>query len=100
MIYRIRRYEAVRENLAVFHQFFNEHLLPVQTRHGSRLVGRWETDDHEVVAVWEYDDLASYERIEQQVRDDPASARAREVRESLPQLFTARYEAFAHSTAR
>lgn len=100
LIYRIRRYEAVSENLAVFHDFFNEHLLPVQAEHGARIVGRWETDDHEVVAVWEYDDEASYQRIEASVRNDPKSARAQVVRAVLPPLFTARHESFARSTLR
>ena len=45
MLYRIRRYTAVPENAAAFHDFFNRHLLPVQQRHGARLVGRWATDD-------------------------------------------------------
>jgi hypothetical protein len=56
VIYRMRIYQAVPENLPVFHEFFRAHLLPVQLRHGSRLVGRWETEDGRVVAVWEYDD--------------------------------------------
>ncbi len=80
MIYRVRRYAAVPERLAAFHDFFNGYLLPVQVRHGARLVGRWETDGGEVIAVWEYDDKAAYERIDAAVRADPDSARAREHR--------------------
>jgi hypothetical protein len=56
----MRIYESVRGNLPLFHEFFLSHLLPVQLRHGARLVGRWETEDGRVVAVWEYDDLAAY----------------------------------------
>lgn len=63
MLYRIRRYRAVPENAQAFHDFFNRHLLPVQRRHGARLIGRWATDDGEILAVWEYDDAAEYERI-------------------------------------
>jgi len=65
----------VPEKLAAFHAFFNGYLLPVQVRHGARLVGRWETDDLEVIAVWEYDDLAAYERVDAAVRADPDSVR-------------------------
>jgi hypothetical protein len=42
VIYRMRTYRAVRENLPVFHDFFRTFLLPVQLRHGARLAGRWE----------------------------------------------------------
>jgi NIPSNAP len=51
VIYRMRIYQAVPENLSIFHEFFRAHLLPVQLRHGARLVGRWETEDGRVVAV-------------------------------------------------
>ena len=98
MIYRICRYAAVPERLAAFHEFFNGYLLPVQVRHGARLMGRWETDGAEVIAVWEYDDMAAYERIDAAVRADPDSARAREHGESLGQLFTEVHETFARST--
>jgi hypothetical protein len=37
----MRIYRAAPENLALFHEFFRAHLLPVQLRHGARLVGRW-----------------------------------------------------------
>jgi len=36
MLYRMRIYQAVRENLPVFHDFFRTWLLPVQLRHGAR----------------------------------------------------------------
>ncbi|MFI7003059.1 NIPSNAP family protein [Nocardia sp. NPDC050175] len=94
MIYRMRIYRAVEENLAVFHDFFQTHLLPVQLRHGARLVGRWETEDGRVVAVWEYDDDEAYRRIQAAVAADPATRRAQEVRRTLPPLFTAREELF------
>ena len=49
MLYRMRIYSAVPENLAAFHEFFRDYLLPVQLRHGARLVGRWQTEDSRVV---------------------------------------------------
>ena len=78
--------------------FFNVYLLPVQVRHGARLVGRWETDDEEVIAVWEYDDMAAYERIDAAVRADPDSARAQQQRITIGPLFTEKHETFARST--
>lgn len=98
MIYRVRRYVAQPEQLGAFHDFFNEHLLPIQVRHGARLVGRWETDDHEVIAIWEYADIAAYERVAAAVRADPDSAAAQRHRETLGPLFTEAHETLARST--
>jgi hypothetical protein len=100
MLYRIRRYSAVAENLPAFHDFFNAYLLPVQLRHGSRLVGRWETDDHEVIAIWEYDDEAAFRRVTAAVAADPDATVAQAVRATLGTLFTEKHESFAHSTLR
>ena len=98
MIYRMRIYQAVPENLSSFHRLFNEYLLPIQLRHGARLIGRWETEDARVVAVWEYDSMAAYNHIQEAVRKDPASARARAFRDSLPPIFTESEEVFMKST--
>ncbi len=95
----MRVYRAVPASLPAFHQFFRERLLPVQLRHGSRLVGRWETEDSRVVAVWEYDDRESFKRIDAAVRADPDSRRAQEYRRTaLPDLFTSMDETFMTST--
>jgi hypothetical protein len=98
MLYRIRRYVAVPENLSAFNEFFNAHLLPVQLRHGARLVGRWATDAGEVIAVWEYDNEEAYRRVAEAVAADADAAAAQRVRSTLGPLFTEKYEAFAHST--
>jgi ribosomal protein S18 acetylase RimI-like enzyme len=98
MIYRMRSYAVVPEQRATFDAFFSEHLLPAQQKHGARLVGRWATDDGRVVAVWEYDSRADYERIQAAVARDPASARAQAVRATLPPLFSSMSETFMTST--
>ena len=71
-------------------------------RHGARLVGRWETHDDRVVAIWEYDDREAYERINSAVVADPASAVAQKYRATIGPLFTEREEAFMNrvSTAK
>ena len=97
MLYRLRIYRAVPENLEAFHEFFRDYLLPVQLRHGARLIGRWQTDDNRIVAVWEYDDRQAYERIDAAVRADPAKQRARQQRIRLPALFTVQEETFMSS---
>jgi NIPSNAP len=90
----MRSYQTVRENLPLFHDFFRTYLLPVQLRHGARLIGRWEAADGRVVAVWEYDDRDAYERIDAAVRADPDSIRARQHRAELPPLITEQQETF------
>lgn len=94
----MRVYQAVSENLPVFHDFFRTYLLQVQLRHGARLVGRWETEDGRVVAIWEYDDQAACERIEAAVRADPDATKAQQHRAQLPRLVTATDEVLMHST--
>jgi hypothetical protein len=77
----------------------SEHIcFPSSFRHGARLIGRWETDDGRVVAVWEYDDRAAYERIEAAVRADPDSEKARQQRARLPPLINTQHEVFMTST--
>jgi hypothetical protein len=94
----MRTYQAVTGEPPVFHEFFRTFLLPVQFRHRARLGGRWETEDGLVVAIWEYDDRAAYERIEADVRADPDSHRAQEHRRQLPALMTATNETFMSPT--
>ncbi len=98
MYYRMRIYQAVPENLEVFHRFFRERLLPVQERHGARLVGRWETEDDRVVAVWEYDSPDHYRRVQASVEADPDAIAAQEFRRQLPKLTTQSEEFFMQST--
>ena len=55
-------------------------------------------DDYRVIAVWEYDDRQAYERINAAVLADPDTHRARRERQRLPELLTAKDEAFMTST--
>jgi molybdopterin-guanine dinucleotide biosynthesis protein A len=98
MLYRMRIYQAVPANLPAFHDHFREHLLPVQQRHGARLVGRWETEDHRVVAIWEYDDREAYERIQAEVQADPDFIAAQKREATLPSLYTERKDVLMTST--
>ena len=72
--------------------------MPIQLRHGARLVGRWETRDSRVVAVWEYDSMEAYEQIQQSVRDDSDSVAAQAHLRTVPPLYTEREEIFMTST--
>ena len=79
-----------------FTSFFRTHLLPIQQRHGARLVGRWQTDDDLVVEIWERDGHGAYCRTQAAVRSDPAIAQQH--RQSLPLLFTSKDEVLMTST--
>lgn len=99
MIYRLRIYKVIPEHAETFRHFFLSRLLPVQLRHGARLVGRWQTDDARVVAVWEYESEAEYRRIAAAVHSDPDSIAAQEYRrKSLPPFWTEREEVLMRST--
>ena len=98
MIYRMRTYDGVKENVEAFNAFFANHLLPVQIRHGARLIGRWHTEDDRIVAVWEYDSRERYEQIQAAVRADPDSAKAQEIRKALATLYRSMQETFMEST--
>jgi len=98
MIFRMRIYQAVPEHTSTFTAFFREYLLPVQSKHGAVLVGRWLTDDNRFVAIWRYASMAEYERIDAAVSNDPDSLSAQTRRRSLPVLFTEMEESFMEST--
>jgi hypothetical protein len=90
----MRIYQAVPEHTSVFTTFFREYLLPVQTKHGAELVGRWLTDDSRFIAIWRYSSVAEYERIQAAISKDPDSLQAQERRKTLPVLFTGMEESF------
>ncbi|GEN46106.1 NIPSNAP family protein [Alkalibacillus haloalkaliphilus] len=76
MFYRKKTYQVKSEFVSTFNKHFNQNLLPTQIKHGSRLVGRWMTNDQdglvEIFAIWEYDSYGSYVQIEEEVRGDRA----------------------------
>ncbi|MGL4608640.1 MAG: NIPSNAP family protein [Trueperaceae bacterium] len=77
----MRQYKIVPGKTEAFNTFFLEYLLPVQQRYGARLIGRWQTQDgSRIAALWVYDSLEAYERIQQQVDQDPDVQKAQEFR--------------------
>lgn len=99
MYYRYRVYQAIPENETAFTELFLKWLLPVQLKHGARLVGRWVSTDHsKVFAIWEYDSAEAFAAIDQAVKDDLDSAAAREYIATLPDLYTEMDEGFMTSS--
>jgi hypothetical protein len=98
MIYRMRIYQTTSDGAPTFREFFRTWLLPIQRRHGARLVGRWESENGQVVAVWEYDDREACERIQAAVAADPDSHRAQEHSQSLQVKIVLREEIFMWAT--
>jgi 8-oxo-dGTP diphosphatase len=99
MIYRRRIYKVAPEKVTVFNEFFHTYLLPNQLKNGARLVGRWtnETQD-EVTAIWEYESMKAYKRVEEAVRCDPLHQLAQQNRHKLEGCILSKQEDFLHST--
>lgn len=74
MIYRRKLYNVAPSILDSFNEHFNKTLLPTQLKYGSRLVGRWMSEENngivEIFAIWEYDSYDDYEKIENKVKSD------------------------------
>ncbi len=98
MIYRMRIYKANVAAVDAFNEFFNSYLLPVQLRAGARLIGRWQTEDCRIVAIWEYDTVEAYQSIQAMVQSDPESEQAQVHRRTLPDFFVEREEVFMTDT--
>lgn len=101
MYFRRKRYQVLPGRAADFTAFFEEQLLPLQRRHGARLVGRWATvDGSEIMALWAYADRDEYERVESAVRADPAHAAAMAAREDLGRMYEGSAEDFLLPTGK
>ncbi len=100
MYFRFRRYSVVSGKIEAFNDFFLRHLLPIQRKHGAKLVGRWQTEDRgEIVMLWAYDSKESYEAVANRVATDPDSIAAQEYRQRhLDLLYTSMEEKFLVST--
>jgi len=83
----MRIYETTEQQADRLTTFFVEKLLPVQLRHGARLVGRWRSDDVRVVALWEYDSIQHYGAVQACVAADPDSIAAQEWRKTQPAFY-------------
>jgi hypothetical protein len=100
MIFRVRRYRVAAGKLEAFNAFFLEYLLPVQQRHGARLVGRWASEDGDhVTGIWAYESRDRYEEIQRRVASDPDAVAAQAHRRgTLDPLVTESDEEFMFST--
>lgn len=100
MMFRIRRYQVVPGKTKAFNDFFLTRLFPVQKKYGSRLVGRFQTDDGlQIIAVWAYQSFDHYKEVQSLAAEDSDSIAAQEYRrEELDPLFTEMDESFMTST--
>ncbi|HET7580253.1 MAG TPA: NUDIX domain-containing protein [Bacillales bacterium] len=99
MIYRRKTYRIDPEHYERFNEFFHKFLYPNQMKHGAQLVGRWGTKDRdEITAIWEYESLEAYEKIEQAVREDEMHRKAQERRQQMEPLFYESKQDFLDAT--
>ncbi|MGV3465371.1 MAG: NIPSNAP family protein, partial [Heyndrickxia sp.] len=87
-IFRKKVYKVSQEKVQVFTDFFHEYLYPNQMKHGSKLVGRWVNEKRdEIMAIWEYESLEQYHKIEQKIRESELHRLAQEKRKELGNLY-------------
>lgn len=100
MIFRIKHYIVNQGKTEIFNKFFQSHLLPIQKRHGAKLIGRWQNaDGRRITALWSYDTVEHYKFIENKVKNDPDSIKAQQYqKQELAPLFQATSESFLEST--
>jgi 8-oxo-dGTP diphosphatase len=99
VLFRLRTYTVEPGKLAVFNDFFLKHVLPIQLRHGAKLVARLgSADETRIYALWAYDDQAAFEEIDRRVRDDPDSATGLKALRRLNRLFSEATDEFLTST--
>jgi hypothetical protein len=100
MVFRCRIYTVVPGRMAAFTDLFLNYLFPVQARYGARLVARLQSEDESrVLALWVYESMEEYHRIQGKVEADPDSHRAREYRDQhLGKVYSHYDEFFLTST--
>lgn len=98
-VFRGRIYSVDPVRLPAFTEYFLTYLLPIQERHGAKLVGRWSSaDGSKVVAVWMYDSADHAHLAQDAVRNDPRSEAARTVREASEPFYLSCEEMMLTST--
>jgi len=100
MLFRRKTYKLHPGKRTEFDRFFHTYLYPNQIKHGARLVGRWVNEaEDEVFAIWQYDSMEHYEKIEQEIRSSELHQQAQGIRTSLGALYSESKQDFWTSTA-
>jgi NIPSNAP len=63
-----------RGKMAEWCELFEEHILPIQRKHGQRLVGAWKTTVgtyDEVTDLYEFEDYVEFQRVRESMFSDP-----------------------------
>ena len=96
----MRTYQAIPDRLEAFHHLFHQELAPIFERHGSRLVGRWQDVDRQIiVAIFEYDNLEHYQASDAAARSDPAYLAAMKRANADGPLYASFQDVLMHATA-
>ncbi|MBM4764813.1 NUDIX domain-containing protein [Bacillus sp. B15-48] len=71
MFYNREIYKILPEKAEEFCDFFEQYIMPVQIKNGSKLVGKWLTESRdEVMVIWEYPSIEEYRKIIERVSND------------------------------
>ncbi|WP_221568106.1 NUDIX domain-containing protein [Alkalihalobacillus sp. TS-13] len=100
MIYRKKTYYINPEQVDTFNDFFHTYLLPNQWKNGAKLIGRWVSGDKRyITAIWEYESLEAYEKIEERVRADELHKQAEAEKHRIAKIILSSKQEFMEATA-
>jgi len=77
MVYLQVTYYLEAQDVSRFEQYYEETFWPVIREHGFEAMGMWKTlvgTAGEFTEIWQFDDLADYERKWKALMDDPRVA--------------------------
>ena len=77
MVIRMRIYESQDADHQAADQIFYHDVKPVHEKHGAEFIARYRDQQLRVVVMWRYADLASMQRIQQAVAEDPHTLNTR-----------------------
>ncbi|MDY7045554.1 MULTISPECIES: NUDIX domain-containing protein [unclassified Virgibacillus] len=99
MIYRKKTYKLKKGTVEAFNNFFHEYLLPNQLTYGANLVGRWVNQSNdEITAMWAYNNMEEYERIEANIRASDLHKMGHKKRKELGDIIIDSRQEFLTST--
>ena len=99
MVFRMRTYQIKPTKLKEFNDFFHEYLLPNQIRFGAILIGRWVNNDKStIVALWKYESMDQYHRIEERIRKTTLHTQAQHRKKEIEPLYISTTQEFWRST--
>ena len=81
-VFRMRIYDTHGVNIQTSTEIFTRLVYPVHTRYGAELVGRWLSDQNELVVIWKYPNRTAMKSILASISEDPELIKSEQERRS------------------